>query len=108
MGTIFAGVTDQSYPGWTLTEEGVDGINAIAASILSKRYPERAPWVAIPGGAANGEWTRLVATNGYGVPSDEQAKEIFGLLVSIPQTYPTPEEWWIATAGEDEEEDPER
>jgi len=107
MSTVFAGVTDQSYPGWTLTEEGVDGINSIAARIMGERYPEQARWVAVPGGEASGEWNRLVNGNHYGVPSDKQVKEIFGLLVSIPQTYSTPEEWWVATAGEDEEEETE-
>jgi hypothetical protein len=104
MSTVFAGVTEQSYPGWTLTQEGVDGINTIAADIMAKRYPEQVPWVAVPGGEASVEWNRLVNGNHYGVPNDKQVKEIFGLLVSIPQTYPTPEEWWLATADEDEEE----
>jgi len=94
MSTVFAGVTEDSYPGERLTDEGVDGINGIAARILGDRYPEQAPWVPIPGGEASGEWSLLVAGNNYDVPTDEQAEEIFHLLADIPQTYPTPEEWW--------------
>jgi len=105
--TVFAGVTEESYPGWPLTDEGVDGINSIATGILNDRYPEQAPWVPIPGGEASGEWNRLVSGNNYDVPTDEQAEEIFNLLVDIPQTYPTPDEWWVATADEDEEEEEE-
>jgi len=100
MSTVFAGVTAKSYPGHRLTDEGVDGINSIATGILGDRYPEQAPWVPIPGGEASGEWSRLVAGNNYDVPTDEQAEEIFNLLADIPQTYPTPEEWWVSHSSE--------
>jgi len=101
MSTVFAGVTADSYPGDRLTDEGVDGINSIAAGILSERYPEQAPWVAVPGGEASGEWNRLVRGNNYSVPSEDQAEEIFDLLADIPQTYPTPEEWWATEPREE-------
>jgi len=35
-----------------------------------------------------------IATRILGERYHEQAEEIFHLLADIPQTYPTPEEWW--------------
>jgi hypothetical protein len=99
MSTVFAGVTEESYPGDSLTEDGVAGLNSLAASILCERYPEQAPWVPIPGGEASGEWNRLVAGNGYVVPTASQAEDISDLLTRIPQDFPTPEHWWAKLAG---------
>jgi len=101
MSTVFAGVTEESYPGWPLTKKGVGGINSIATGILNDRYPKQAPWVPVAGGPANDEWNRLVNGNNYDVPSEDQAEEIFDLLADIPQTYPTPEEWWATEPREE-------
>jgi len=92
--TVFEGVTEYSYPGDPLTEQGVEWINSMAARMLDQRYPDQAPWVPVPGGEANGEWNRLVNGNNYDVPTDKQAEEIFNLLADIPQQYSLPDECW--------------
>jgi len=94
MSTVFEGVSRESYPGDSLTEQGVEWVNRLAASILDERYPEQTPWVPVPGGEGNGEWNRLVRGNAYGVPTDKQSEEIFDLLASIPQSYALPDGCW--------------
>jgi len=101
MTTVFGGVSAESYFGHRLTDEGVDGINGIAAVILDHRYPNQAPWVPISGGEVNGEWNRLVRGNNYSLPTEEQAEEIFNLLAEIPQMYSTPEHWWVSESSDE-------
>jgi len=94
MSTVFAGVSRYSYPGDELTDEGVAGINTLAARILDDRFPEQAPWTPVPGGQANGEWNRLVNGNDYATPADEQSEVIDAILTSLAQDEVTPDSWW--------------
>jgi len=95
MSTVFEGVSTYSYPGDPLSDEGVEGINARIAAELERRWPECAPWIAVPGGEASSDWSFLVNGNNYATPTEEQAAAAGETCASIVLEQETPASWWV-------------
>jgi len=94
MSTVFEGVDTYAYPGEPLTQKGVEGINTLVAKELGRRWPECAPWIAVPGGPASGAWSAMINGSGVATPTQTQAAAAEAICASIPQDQETPASWW--------------
>lgn len=64
---------DDYDPDATLSEEGEAAIARALEEHMAQCFG--GTWEAVPGGEADGEWSRLSAGNGFGLPTPEQVEE---------------------------------